>query len=52
MSDILNLISDIRVVIAIAIVVMILSIWLIMEKVKYNRKQYKKNHVTHRYTGK
>lgn len=51
MSVILSWIGDIRVVIGIAVVVVILSIWLCIEQAKYNGRQYEKNHVTHRYKG-
>lgn len=52
MSNILSVISDIRVVEAIATLVIILAVWLIIEKVRYSKRIAKQNNIEHRYTGK
>lgn len=51
LESLMNLVCSIQGTLVISGIVLILSIWLIVEKVKYQKEQYEKRHVHRQYTG-
>lgn len=51
LESLMNLVCSIQGTLVISVIVLILSIWLIVEKVKYQKEQYEKRHVHRQYTG-
>lgn len=51
MNSFLEFFSSITVVLCIGGIVLLLSLWLIIAKVKYQKEQYEKHHIHRQYTG-
>lgn len=51
MNSFLEFFSSITVVLCIGGIVLLLSLWLIIAKVKYQKEQYEKRHIHRQYTG-
>ncbi|MDY3660103.1 MAG: hypothetical protein SO042_03915 [Bulleidia sp.] len=51
MNSILEFMSSTTVVLCIGGIVLLLSLWLIIAKIKYQKEQYEKRHIHRQYTG-
>lgn len=51
LESLMNYVCSIQGTLVISGIVLILSIWLIVEKIKYQKEQYEKRHIHRQYTG-
>ena len=51
MNSILEFMSSTTVVLCISGIVLLLCLWLIIAKIKYQNEQYEKRHIHRQYTG-
>ena len=51
MNSFLEFFSSITVVLCVGGIVLLLSLWLIIAKVKYQKEQYEKRYIHRQYTG-